>query len=944
MEYRVLGPLEVRVNEHPLPLGGPKQRTLLAVLLLEANRVVSVDQLVDAIWGQRPPATATAQVQSQVSGLRRVLADAGAGTDVIVTRPPGYLIRVQPEKLDLKVFEQRCTEARAAMAHAQPQQAAAAFAAALRLWRGPALADVTGNVAETAATRLAEQRLAVLEERFEADLASGHHAELVAELTALVAEHRLRERLRALLMLSLYRCGRQAEALTVYRQTRQVLVEELGVDPSAELQRLEHAILTADPRLEPPSQLRANGVVPSVLPAQLPSDVADFTGRAKQVAQLRDLLVSDAGDDEVQAVVIATIAGPAGVGKTALAVHVAHQLRAHYPDGQLFVDLRGAEPDPLDAAEVLGGFLRALGVDATQLPDGVERRAGMYRSRLADRRVLVVLDNAAGDAQVRPLLPGVAGCAVLVTSRRRLVGLAGARLIELDVLDAEAAVELLARIAGPERTGAEPEAAEEVVRLCGYLPLAVRIAAGRLAARLHWRLSRMATLLTDEQRRLDELQLGDLQVRASVTLSYDGLDATTQRAFRCLGLLDTADFSSWAAAALLDVAVQAAEEVLDALVDGQLLEIAGQGCPGLTRYRWHDLVRLHAREQAHEQDCAAQRSTALARLVGACLTLIEQVNRAIFGASSWIAHGDTPRWRPSPEVIGELHADPVGWFETERTTLVAVVKRGAAADLGGIVWQLADSLVYYVHLRGEVHLPEQVDYWQDSHEAALAAARRVGDRRGEGALLIGLGLLKLFQQRYEQARGFMDQARAVFAELGDRHGEALVTFGFAIADALTGQLPRALQGFRTALTAFQEFADLPGQANADYSIGRVYLVQGHLDDARIHLDAAVQLYQQVGHRSGEAMVLDWLGRLHRKQQHLDEATSCFRQCQLIADELGEPIKRTRAMLGLAEIDTTQGRHHQAKSTFQQCLDLSRQLGDRSGEALALDGLDRLHHQ
>lgn len=939
----MLGPLKVRVDGRPMPLAAPKQRILLAMLLLEANRVVSVDRLVDAIWEQQPPATAVAQVQSMVSGLRRALAECGAGTGVVVTRPPGYLIRVRPGELDVEVFEQRCAEARSALMHDQPEQAAAGFAAALGLWRGPVLADVPGRVA--AGIRLAELRLTVLEERIEADLALGRHAELVPELTTLVAEHPLRERLRAQLMLALYRAGRQAEALAVYRETRRVLVEALGIDPSAELQRLEQAILTADSSLELPSRPRADrGVVAPVPPAQLPGDIADFTGRAKQVAQARDLLASPAGGDEVQAVLIAAIAGQAGVGKTALAVHVAHQLRAYYPDGQLFANLHGAGPDPLDAAEVLGGFLRALGVDATQLPDGVEPRAALYRSRLAGRRVLVVLDNAAGDAQVRPLLPGVAGCAVLVTSRRRLVGLAGARLIDLGILDAEAAVELLARIAGPERTGAEPEAAEEVVRLCGYLPLAVRIAAARLAARPHWRLSRMASLLTGEQRRLDELQLGDLQVRASVTLSYDGLDGTTQRAFRRLGLLDTADFPSWTAAALLDVTVEVAEEILDALVDAQLLEVAGPGYPGLTRYRWHDLVRLHAREQAHAQDDAGQQSAALARLVGACRTLMEQVNRALFGATAWIAHGDTPRWCPGPEVIGELRADPAGWFDTERSTLVAVVKRGAAADLGGIVWQLADSLVYYVHLRVEAQLPGQVDYWQDSHEAALAAARRAGDRRGAAALLLGLGLLTMFQRRYEQARGFLEQARTVFTELDDRHGAALVIFGFAIADALTGQLQPALQGFHTARTTFREFADLPGQANADYSIGRAYLVQGRLDDARVHLDAAVQLHQQVGHRSGAAMVLDWLGRLHRKQHRLDEAISCFRQCQRIADEVGEPIRRTRALLGLAEIDTTQGRHHQAKATFQQCLDISRHLGDRTGEALALDGLDRLSHE
>jgi hypothetical protein len=485
----------------------------------------------------------------------------------------------------------------------------------LGLWRGSALADVPGQIAEAAATRLAERRLVVLEERIDTELALGRHAELVPELTTLVAEHPLRERLRAQLMLALYRSGRQVEAMAVYRETRRALVDQLGVEPGAELQRLHQAMLTADPGLAPASPPRADRMV---APAQLPRDVADFTDRTKQITQVRDLLIPGDPDEEPHAVVVCAIAGPAGVGKTALAVHVAHQLRAQYPDGQLFANLRGAEPGALPAAEVLGAFLRALAVDPTQLPDDVEQRAALYRSRLASRHMLIVLDNAATEAQVDPLLPGVGSCAVLVTSRRRFAGLPGARLVELDVLEVEAAAELLARIVGPERAAAEREATEEIVRLCGYLPLAVRIAAARLVARRHWSLSRMATLLADEQRRLDELQLGDMQVRASVTLSFHGLNATAQRAFRCLWMLNAGDFASWMVAALLDVDVERAEELLDVLVDAQLLEVARHGQSGQIRYRLHDLIRLYAREQADAHKCAGERSAALARLINAC--------------------------------------------------------------------------------------------------------------------------------------------------------------------------------------------------------------------------------------------------------------------------------------------------------------------------------------
>jgi tetratricopeptide (TPR) repeat protein len=320
---------------------------------------------------------------------------------------------------------------------------------------------------------------------------------------------------------------------------------------------------------------------------------------------------------------------------------------------------------------------------------------------------------------------------------------------------------------------------------------------------------------------------------------------------------------------------------------------------------------------------------------------MEQVNHAIFGEASWIAHGDIPPWRPGPGVIGTLLANPSRWFETERCNLVAVVKQGAAADLGEGVWWLADSLIYFVHQRGQVHLPGQADYWQHSHQAALTAAHRAGDRRGEAVLLLGLALLDTFQRRFADAQVALGHARAVFVELDDRQGEALVVFGLGIVQALTGQWEQAYHNVHAALTLFRELAHLSGQATAEYSIGRVYLEQNCLRDASAHLDAAVRLFRQAGHRSGEALALDWVGQVHRRQGCLDQATSCFRQCQLIADSLCDPILGTRALLGLAEIDVTDGCSHQAEAAFQRCLDVSRQVGYRAGEALALDGLGRL---
>jgi DNA-binding SARP family transcriptional activator len=525
MEFRVLGPVEVWDGTRRLDLGGPKPRALLAVLALHANRVVSTDHLVDQLWGEAPPPTARSLVQVYVSRLRQALhrsRDGSAAAPMLVTRPSGYLLRLEPGELDLECFEDLTAEARRAAADGDLERAAERWCAGLALWRGPSLAGVASAVLQrTAVPRLEEARVVALEERLEIDLRRGRHAELVGELEALIASYPHRERLRHQLMLALYRSGRQAEALIVYRSTRSMLVEELGLEPSPALQRLEQAILRADPALERAS-LRAGATRqepgPPAEPCLLPPDIDDFTGREAAVTEVEGLLEARQGT----AIVISAIAGKAGVGKTALAVHVAHRLRRRFADGQLYVNLRGAEAQALDPAEVLAGFLRALGVEGGAIAEGLEERVRQYRSGLADRQLLVVLDNAASEAQVRPLLPASRGCAALITSRAHLGGLEAAHLLTLEVLEAEQAVALLAKLAGPERVAAEPEAAQAIVQLCGRLPLAVRIAGARLAARPQWRLALLAERLADERRRLDELATGDLEVRASVALSYHG--------------------------------------------------------------------------------------------------------------------------------------------------------------------------------------------------------------------------------------------------------------------------------------------------------------------------------------------------------------------------------------------------------------------------------------
>jgi DNA-binding SARP family transcriptional activator len=603
LRFSVLGPVRAWRGEESLSTGSPQQRALLAALLLREGRTATAAELIDALWGEEPPSQALAAVRTYASRLRKVL-DPG----VLVSESGGYAVRRLPEgALDLAVAQDLATEAEKARNAGDLCHARDVLGRALAQWDGEALAGVPGPYAEAQRVRLEEWRLQLLESRLDMDLEQGCHAEAVSELTALTAAHPLRERLRELLMLALYRSGRQAEALAVYADTRRLLAEELGVDPRPGLKELQQRILQVDPGLAEPSAPMPAPVTAPVRPAQLPATVPDFTGRASFVGELSEVLASAEG----RVMAVSALAGIGGVGKTTLAVHVAHQARGAFPDGQLYVDLQGAGSRAAEPETVLGAFLRALGTSDSAIPDSLEERAALYRSVLDGRRVLVLLDNARDAAQVRPLLPGTEGCAALVTSRVRMVDLAGAHLIDLDVMSPDEALSLFTKIVGEERVASERKAALDVVAACGFLPLAIRIAASRLAARRTWTVSVLAAKLADERRRLDELQAGDLAVKATFELGYGALEPTQARAFRLLGLADGPDISLAAAAAVLDLPVEETEDLLESLVDTSLLESAAPG-----RYRYHDLVRLYARACAERDEWPpGEREAALSRLL-----------------------------------------------------------------------------------------------------------------------------------------------------------------------------------------------------------------------------------------------------------------------------------------------------------------------------------------
>lgn len=614
MRFRMLGPLLVYDGASWSAIRAAQQRLVAAVLLIEAGRAVPVDRLVDELWGERPPPSAAATVRGYVMRLRRLLG--GGPGSPLVTRGRDYELVVADGDVDARVFSGLVTSERHALADGQPAAAAAKLSQGLALWRGPALADVPASPAVTAeAERLGQLRLAAVEDWLGVQLELGRHAEVVDQAQRLVGEHPLRERLWARLMLAQYRCGRRAEALNAYQRARRVLVEELGLEPGPELRELQRLILAGQPELLAPAHQGAAAVAARarVVPAQLPAEVTAFIGRQAALAELDSHLPDQA---ERRSPTIVLIAGAAGVGKTALAVHWAHRVRDRFPDGQLYVDLRGwAAGAPLRPIDALAGFLPALGVPAAEVPDEVAQAAALYRSLLAGKRVLVVLDNAHSPGQVRPLLPASPGCAVVLTSRDQLRGLVardGAVRLDLDVLAPREARTLLTRLLCAEPVDAEPDAAAELVRLCGYLPLALRIAAANLSARPRTTVAAYAAELAagDRLRALEAGEDADAAVRVAFDRSYAALPAAARRLFRLLGLVPGTGIGPRAAAALAGTDDAAAAVLLDRLASAHL---AGEHAPN--RYVLHDLLRRYAADRASAEDSQADREAALGRLL-----------------------------------------------------------------------------------------------------------------------------------------------------------------------------------------------------------------------------------------------------------------------------------------------------------------------------------------
>ncbi|WP_327250863.1 AfsR/SARP family transcriptional regulator [Streptomyces sp. NBC_01244] len=997
--FRLLGPLQVTGLGGPVRVPPGRQEVILAALLLEANRVVSTDYLVDLIWDDEPPDTARTQVQICVSRLRKLFSTAVIPA-AITTRPPGYVLKTEGDLVDAALFARTVAEARALAKQGALGGAAELLRTAGELWQGDCLSGVSSETLRSKALQLDEERLTVAETRIGLELELGRHHQLVGEIQLLVRVHPLRERLRGQLMLALYRSGRQAEALESYRVGRELLVEELGLEPGSELRALESAILAGE--VAPPSRPAAGGYgaesadpgtgtgahagrgtgtgaapasaappvavpvptpavtaavaaadapgaerptplppalppVPAAasyreeIPRQLPADTSDFVGDEAQIGRIERTLLGEGG----RAVGLAVVVGKPGTGKSTLATHIAHRLSEDgFPDGQLYCDLRGTGT-PATSSEVLGRFLRALGIPGAVIPESQDERAEMYRTLMASRRVLVVLDDAASESQIRPLLPGSCSCAVLVTSRVRLTGLPGAHRVELDVMSTDHALELLVRVIGEDRVRREGVAAEALIRTVGGLPLALRIVAARLAARPHWTLASMVHRLANERHRLDELTHGEMTMRASLSLTHDGLAAADRRLLRLLSLAKGPTLPGWLAGALLDDDRPFPSDLLEPLVDVQMLDVVGVESTGGFRYRFHEIIRVFAREQLAAHDEPAAQSAALGRMLGGWLSLAEQAHRRIYGGDFTVLHGSAPRWEPSAPCVDELLVDPLEWLDSEHANLVQAVEHAAAAQMDELCWDLATTLTTLFEGRG------YFDDWERTHQLALEAVRAAGNKRGTAALLGSLGVLYLGRSQKEESRAALTSALGLFQELDDAHGLALCHRDLALLERMRGNEDRALTLYDRALRDFDQVGDVVGRAIVLTQSAQIWMVRGQLSAAQDRLDEALGIYRSVGYTGGQARTLRRAGQLSQARGEHERAVRTFTEVLELCRDTGDVIGEGHLLRDLGHAHAELGRGEAARGFYAQALSVREQIMDQGGAALVRLDLARL---
>lgn len=879
MRVRILGSLEISDGETWYPVTG-RGRAVLGSLVARAPRPTPVDEIIDDVWAGHAPKSAPTQVYGSVHKLRQLLHDDGGAA--LRRSNDGYLLSLGPLGVDADRFASGVEAGLDLFRTGTLDGARQALDEALAMWRGaPFDGYPPGNAATALALRLENLRATAEQHRLEARIECGEHAAVIDELHEQVARHPFREDLRRHLLVALYRSGREAEALQEYGRLRETLAEELGTDPSQPTQAVYQQIL--DRSLPPasagsttapahaPSALRGPDAGPTAPVRQLPPGVADFAGRAQEVADLESFV---RGHDSSDAPLVVVLSGAPGTGKSTLAVHLARSIRDQHPDAQLYLDLAGTSPCPSEPAELLATMLHSLGRFGHPLPGSADARSALLRSILADSSTLLVLDDAANAAQVLPLLPPNGTSTVIVTSRSTLTDLPGARHLHIDTLPPDDAEQLLARIVGQERTAREPAEARAIVRLCGYLPLSIRIIGGRLVGRPSWPLRQLRLRLSDESRRLAEMRLGDLDLRASLDLSLTSLAPEAQLGFDLFGLLGPHDVPGWVLGALMDDPDH--ERVLDLLVDAGLLQPVRQDGVGQARYRMHDLVRAHARERALDRGERVCRSATLRvvrtwehfvrhQCAGRPPSLFDPLDEAgPQGTPGLVSH-----------LADQIDGDAPAWLAAERQALLAMVRLAREWELARPGRRLAGALV---PLYDEQAL---YDDWRTSHEVMLSCPGLNATDRGE--LLRGLGQALLYTGDLETARRHFKDAITAHESAGQAKGAALALAGLGTIHRLRGRFTEAERCARTALGVMVETGDVPKEALLRGSIGRVLVAQGRLASARPWYDTALRLAREVGDVHREAVTLRDLGSLERESgrpreaaAHLERSLELFR--------------------------------------------------------------------
>jgi DNA-binding SARP family transcriptional activator/tetratricopeptide (TPR) repeat protein len=956
MEFEVLGPLRVRQDAGAASPSGRMQSVLLSMLLVRANQPVPVDVLAEAMWGAQADARAPKKLQLHVHRLRQTLGESGR----LSFDAGGYRLEVLPGELDAERFLTLVDEGAEASVE-DPERGAKILRDALALWRGEPYGGIDVPEISDEVSGLSDRRLVAREELYAAELACGRHASVVGELAELTRQHPLRERPHALLMTALYRGGRQADALQAYQRARRTLVDELGLEPGPELRLVERHILAGEP-----VELAAPTPAPPV-PAQLPHNVPGFVGRQAELAELSRLVSLDAQDTA-----IAVVSGTAGVGKTALAVHWAHQVKDDFPDGQLYVDLHGYGPEePVAAADALAAMLRALGVEGAAIPVDLSERSARFRSRLDGRRMLLLLDNAATVEQVRPLLPGTSSCCAVVTSRDSLAGLAareGAARIVVDRMSADEAGELLRELLGGGRD-ATPELLSRLGERCVRLPLALRIAAERIRERRGANVADLVTELTDEQTRLDLLDAGGdtwTSVRAVFSWSYRQLAPEAARVFRLCGLHPGHDIDAYALAALSGQDdARPVRRSLDTLVRAHLVDETTNG-----RFQLHGLLRAYAAELTEDVESEQERDEALARLAGYFL-------HTATAAMQNIAPDEvetTPEPHPRPGAIPTLtsYESALRWLDSERSNLVTLADRATerglptyTAGIGGVIWRYLD-------------LGSYLDDSRRLHTRALAVARERGDRVSEGVALRAVGIVYHRMDRYDDAARHLDGALVLQEELGNRRLQAAILNDLANVYHVTGRVSdgtellqrslelyrelghrssqskplsnlgfayqrlgrseSALECLRQALAIAEEFDNRPGQAHALVNMVRVCRDAGRYDEALEYAHRVLALARESGINNVKGYVMDHLGTVYCRLGDHEMALHHHRDALAAARTTGDNDLKARALNGLAEVHASAGRTEEAVRQHQEALAAAESVGVRYEEARAHTGL------